>query len=869
MAKVPLAIKDEIGHEKILARIDGTDDDIVVPLRQYLESRGCEVAVNAAPLQPPLYHIIIGSLVYVKAILANSSPTSGKRLLIVWDLPENNLLNTKYFENEKIVTNVGDSLDSRDLLDIFTFFFTAKTNVLDLGKTRTKSEEPPQQKIELDVQAPEDSKPLLREIELEELREEEHVTRLIRDVFANGSKEKMLPTEDLTPTTKETTFYERSAKTLENKISTSTLLHPIFTVFLFILFWYISMMIVSTGSIWLTVKNLIRGNFRLTKSFSTVGRFASESDLMILQLTRVPFSTVGADHIVRDQERYLLLLNQVFDTTDGALTLYEKSKELSNGLVGTTANGEEKGTPIATVIDRLHNDLFFVQTNVGLTTANLKSMVQRRNFPFIAGLFKEAGEKVLEQLTNLRTNLLSLDHLMTIYPTITGLRKDRTYLLLFQNSSELRPTGGFIGSIGVANFLDGKLRSLQIQDVYDIDGQLKGHVDPPEPVAKFLGQEHWYLRDSNWDPDFRESGARAVWFYEKITGTTVDGAIAINSLFLVDLLKVLGPVDVADFNDHITADNFFGKSLYYTQKNFFPGSTQKKDFLGSLAQAILAKITTGDAATWSKLFRTVMNGFSKKDILFYVKDAEMSSLIGEYGWGGGLDFRGCEIETQQHIPCVADYLSINEANTSINKVNYFIQREGLLTVAFSQEGTIDESLTYVIRNTSTGTSGGGGVYRPYVRLYVPKDVALVSLFLDGVPIAFRVSKNPTDPLPYYEMSSAPEGLRSYGVIFQIEPKSERRLTFGWQRMRDVMGLAGIGVYEYLLQKQPGAGDTPFAITVSYPRVWTITQEGEGVRSNVETIVGKQTYLAKEGELEYNKALTGDSRLKISISKETP
>ena len=64
--------------------------------------------------------------------------------------------------------------------------------------------------------------------------------------------------------------------------------------------------------------------------------------------------------------------------------------------------------------------------------------------------------------------------------------------------------------------------------MYALDGQLKGHVDPPAPMRDLLGQEHWYLRDSNWDPDFKESAARAAWFYEKEGGVPVDGVIAIN-----------------------------------------------------------------------------------------------------------------------------------------------------------------------------------------------------------------------------------------------------------------------------------------------------------------------------------------------------
>ena len=71
----------------------------------------------------------------------------------------------------------------------------------------------------------------------------------------------------------------------------------------------------------------------------------------------------------------------------------------------------------------------------------------------------------------------------------------------------------------------------QIQDVHVVDGQLKGHVDPPTPIKELLEQEHWYLRDSNWNPDFTISGEKAAWFYEKETGLKVDGVIAVDAAF--------------------------------------------------------------------------------------------------------------------------------------------------------------------------------------------------------------------------------------------------------------------------------------------------------------------------------------------------
>ncbi|MDO8663900.1 MAG: DUF4012 domain-containing protein, partial [Candidatus Wildermuthbacteria bacterium] len=60
-----------------------------------------------------------------------------------------------------------------------------------------------------------------------------------------------------------------------------------------------------------------------------------------------------------------------------------------------------------------------------------------------------------------------------------GTAGTKKYLLLFQNPAELRPTGGFPGSYGVVVFKDGRLQDFRVDDVYNLDGQLKELYVPP------------------------------------------------------------------------------------------------------------------------------------------------------------------------------------------------------------------------------------------------------------------------------------------------------------------------------------------------------------------------------------------------------
>jgi hypothetical protein len=282
--------------------------------------------------------------------------------------------------------------------------------------------------------------------------------------------------------------------------------------------------------------------------------------------------------------------------------------------------------------------------------------------------------------------------MLTLYPQMAGFKEPKTYLVLLQNSNELRPTGGFIGSVGVATFEQGFLSDFSIQDVYALDGQLKGHVDPPLPIRELLGQEHWYLRDSNWDPDFKLSAEKAIWFYEKETGGHVDGVVAVNVPVVVDVLTATGPIFLSDYNDRITAENFFGKSIYYTQAQTFPGSTQKSDFLGSLARTLLTKLTTETNVNPMALFRALSSGLARRDILFMFTRDDLQQLVVHFGWSGRVfNVTGCKGVSEDI--CLFDPVALVEANLSVSKVNYFIKHTGLREIIIAPDGGVRKILS--------------------------------------------------------------------------------------------------------------------------------------------------------------------------------
>ena len=73
---------------------------------------------------------------------------------------------------------------------------------------------------------------------------------------------------------------------------------------------------------------------------------------------------------------------------------------------------------------------------------------------------------------------------MSVWPQVAGFDEKKTYLVLFQDKSELRPTGGLIDSYGILKVENGKVSDFKEYDVSDSDRKLTGHVEPPFAIRR-------------------------------------------------------------------------------------------------------------------------------------------------------------------------------------------------------------------------------------------------------------------------------------------------------------------------------------------------------------------------------------------------
>lgn len=169
----------------------------------------------------------------------------------------------------------------------------------------------------------------------------------------------------------------------------------------------------------------------------------------------------------------------------------------------------------------------------------------------------EARDLVAEPLDTYLPLLEQYREIDDIAPELMGWGGQKQYLVLAQNPAELRPAGGYAGTVGLITVEDGSLTSQEFINVYDLDLQKDlPFVEPPEELTEILlaadaegNPQSWRLADAAWSPDYPTGAEKSAEFYAiEADGTEVDGVIAITTYALDRLLEVVGPVDVPQYD---------------------------------------------------------------------------------------------------------------------------------------------------------------------------------------------------------------------------------------------------------------------------------------------------------------------------------
>ena len=317
----------------------------------------------------------------------------------------------------------------------------------------------------------------------------------------------------------------------------------------------------------------------------------------------------------------------------------------------------------------------------------------------------------------------------------------RTYLILAQNSHELRGTGGFISGAGFVRLDGGRIVDLKLSDAYSVDDLTQPHPAPPRALTEQMGTQLLTLRDSNWSPDFPESSEVARALFAQDRGIATDGTIALDLEAVRLLVAALEPLQVPGIDQPVTGANVMDwmkrswaapQSASGTVEEFGTSDwwLKRKDFMGELMSAALVKLQGGGDLNTSALAQAIVTMLEGRHLQVAVDDPALAKVLAEQGWDGSL-----------RPPAEGDFLAVVDTNVGFNKTNAAVTEAIAYRVEPANDG-LEATLT--LTYTHTAPAGAEPIcdraprygdsydalinrcYWDFVRVYAPAGSELLS-----------------------------------------------------------------------------------------------------------------------------------------------
>lgn len=401
------------------------------------------------------------------------------------------------------------------------------------------------------------------------------------------------------------------------------------------------------------------------------------------------------------------------------------------------------------------------------------------------------GSSVVQQEIKKRVGVDNAP-LVDLLPQLMGFTRERTYLLLFQNNTEIRPGGGFIGSYAVVRVNQGNIELIILEGSEELDARTPTTWKPavPLPLEEHLGVRQWFFRDANWDPDFVSNVDRGLEFYREqggILADEIDLVAAIDTEVMERLLRVLGPVEAQGRT--FTADNVIEVLQYDTSYGYQDRGIpviDRKQLLDALFIAIADKLPNSVIRNYSTYLDTANDLIREKHIQLYSLDEREQRVFEARGIAG-------RIAQVEH-----DHLMWVDANLAALKTDHAIDRTLSYTFSPREDGRVEATAAMTYNHTGT-FDWRTSRYRTYARVFVPQGSEFISA--SG---SMRTDKT-TDPGRLDQGESF--SYTWFGTFISIEPGNTGTLSFTYLLPEDI----DMENYQLLVEKQAGVG--PIGLTL--------------------------------------------------------
>lgn len=436
-----------------------------------------------------------------------------------------------------------------------------------------------------------------------------------------------------------------------------------------------------------------------------------------------------------------------------------------------------------------------VQPKLSSTNKSLQEQVKaydslkKPNIEQIESAYTQGKDK----LDDIAEKVNGLSNTFEMLPSFLGSGQSRTYAVMAMTTSEMRSSGGLIGSIGEMTADNGV---IHIGDFQSNQTYLAyGSGDRSADMGRIFADEgplhmSFDIRDLAVFPDTGQAATsiRSIWNRTPWgQNTTLDGVVMVDPVFVQELVKISGNV-VLPNGTTLTGDNTAEYLLNTVYKQYGNAAAETDAIFGLAAAQVLSNMFKNINVSKLASVGTTMNTMAKeRHFSMYVFDENLEKTIQQAGFTA-------TTPNSAENPSVGIYLT--EQNPS--KMGWYIKRTTKVTTVScdSSKGTTYH-VEYTLNNTlkeseasqlpsyivNTGQDLGFGIEK--ILFYPPKDGSITNLvMLNGSTDAVKQDTLDGNKIYRTTVRLAPEQRVTYSFDVTVSPKAQSKLAIdqtpmGW------------------------------------------------------------------------------------------
>ncbi len=405
-------------------------------------------------------------------------------------------------------------------------------------------------------------------------------------------------------------------------------------------------------------------------------------------------------------------------------------------------------------------------------------------------MIRSAYDKGETQLNDLADRVNALSNTFQILPTLLGDGQQRTYAVMAMTPSEMRSSGGLIGSVGDLTTSNGTVHIGDFRSNGDyLPYGIGDHSADMKRVFTDEGPLHmsFDIRDLAVFPNTADSAVamQSVWNRTPWgQGVPLDGVIMVDPVFLQQLIAINGNVTLPD-GTVLTGENT-AEFLMNTVYQKYPENETDALFGVVAGQAMASMFSHMDMG---KLYKTgeMLGTMAKgRHFTMYAFDEHIEQGVQAAGFTG-------QTPSSETDPSVGIYLT--EQNPS--KMGWYIKREAKIQRVNCDDGDLYH-VEFMVHNTMTeeeakslpwyitgNNSNNTGKAMEKILFYAPQGGSISNLMQLGGKVD-AVKETTIDGVNAYEtyVQVNPGQMATFTFDVRVSPKASAPLTIdqtpmGW------------------------------------------------------------------------------------------